>query len=760
LQGLAKRVTLRFNACTPKVVSGRTKGNVMQVKVRFLDNLRLEARFGDFTVVSDQPIRYKGDGTAPGPFDYFLASSALCAAYFAKVYCNARDIPTEDISIVQDNMVDPENRYQQTFRIRAELPEGMAEKDRTGIIRAMDRCTVKRVIQNDLGFEVDSIGVLGSESGLLYEDDSKSGTKTMILGKDRSLEETITHMSALIESLGIKIEIAEWRNLVPHVWSVHIRDADSPMCYTNGKGATKDAALCSALGEYLERMSNNFFYNDFYLGEQRAEADFVHYPNETWFKPGPNDSMPEGLMDERFLEIFDPDHELKASHLVDANSGAIERGICALPFVRQSDQKTVYIPANLIGNIFVSNGMSAGNTFYEARVQCLSEILERAVKNQIILEEVTLPDVPRSVLERFPTIVEGIEKLETQGFPVFVKDASLGGKFPVMCVAIMNPRTGGAFASFGGHPKFEVALERSLTELMQGRSFEGLNDIPPPTFNQFAIREPNNKVEHFIDSSGVISWKFFGHAADHEFCDWNLEGSTEEEYHYLMGILRDLGKEVYIAEYEGLGAHACRILVPGYSEIYEVEDLVWDNTNKALDFRSDILNIHSLDDTALLHLFEKLEESEMDEYTPIPELIGVAFDEHSAWGKCTIGELKGLIGLALGMHEEAKASVEAFLLYNDNVPARRRFYQALNAVLDITIREDLELQNYVPSLTRMYGEEILDNVIKSVSGELRFFGLMPTNMKLDGIDKHLKLIESYEKLQDARYRHHVSTSTR
>ena len=77
----------------------------MQVKVRFLDNLRLEASFDDFTVISDQPIRYKGDGTAPGPFDYFLASSALCAAYFAKAYCNARDIPTEDMSIVQDNIV-------------------------------------------------------------------------------------------------------------------------------------------------------------------------------------------------------------------------------------------------------------------------------------------------------------------------------------------------------------------------------------------------------------------------------------------------------------------------------------------------------------------------------------------------------------------------------------------------------------------------------------------------------------------------------
>ena len=731
----------------------------MQVKVRFLDNLRLEASFDDFTVISDQPIRYKGDGTAPGPFDYFLASSALCAAYFVKAYCKARDISTEDISIVQDNIVDPENRYQQLFKIRAELPEEISEKDRDGIIGAMDRCTVKRVIQNDLGFKVDSISVLGKDSGLLYESDSKDGAKTMILGKDCSLEETITKMSGLIESLGIKIEIAAWRNIVPHVWSVHIRDADSPMCFTNGKGATKDAALCSALGEYLERMSNNYFYNDYYLGEERAQAEFVHYPNEKWFQPGPNDSIPEGLMDERFMEIFDRDHELKASHLVDTNSGSIKRGICALPFRRQSDQETVHIPANLIGNIFVSNGMSAGNTLYEARVQCLSEIFERAVKKQIILEELTLPDVPKAVIEGFPTIATGIAKLEAQGFPVFVKDASLGGKYPVMCVAIMNPKTGGAFASFGGHPKFEVALERSLTELMQGRSFEGLNDVPPPTFNQFTIREPNNMVEHFIDSSGVVSWKFFGQAADYEFSDWNFSGSTEQEYQYLMGILRDLGKEVYIADYEDLGANACRILVPGYSEIYEAEDLVWSNTNKALAFRSDILNIHSLSDKALLRLLEELEESELDEYTPIPELIGVAFDENSPWGKCTTSELKGLICLALGKHEEAKEWVGLFLQYNDNVPARRRFYQVLDTVLDITLREDLELQNYLPSLTRMYGQEILENAVSSVSGKIRFFGLTPTNMKLDGIDKHLRLVESYEKLQVARHRHHASTSS-
>lgn len=722
----------------------------MQVKVRFLENLKLEANFDDFSIITDQPIRYKGDGTAPGPFDYFLASSALCAAYFVKVYCKARDISTDDISITQDNIVDPENRYQQTFQIRAELPESISEKDREGIIASMNRCTVKRVIQNNPGFKVNAINILGKESGLLYEGQGDPNAQTMILGKDCSLEETIKNMTGLIESLGIKIEIASWRNNIPHVWSVHIRDADSPMCFSNGKGATKDAALCSALGEYLERLSTNYFYNDYFLGEDISQGEFVHYPNEKWFKPGINDSLPKGLMDEHFLNIYNPDNELKSSHLIDSNSGNEERGICALPYERQSDKKTVYIPVNLIGNIFVSNGMSAGNTIYEARVQCLSEIFERAVKNQIILEEITLPDVPRSVLEKFPTILEGIEKLEAQGFPIVVKDASLGGKFPVMCVTLMNPKTGGVFPSFGAHPQFEVALERSLTELMQGRSFEGMNDVLPPTFNSHSVSEHNNIVEHFIDSTGVISWKFFSEEADFEFNHWDFKGSTEEEYNYLMDILKQLEKEVYIADYENLGAKACRILVPGYSEIYEPEDLIWDNHNKALNFRSDILNIHSLNDEALLNLIEKLEESELDDFMLISELIGIAFDENSVWGQCTIGELKTFIHLALKNYEEAKALAEVFITFNDNLQTRRLFFQALNVVLDIEIDEELELKNYIPNLTRMYGEEVLSYVISSVSGDIRFFGLTKTNMNLEGLDKHLKLIESYRKIQAAK----------
>ncbi|WP_085902878.1 OsmC domain/YcaO domain-containing protein [Kiloniella majae] len=719
----------------------------MEITVNFLDNLRLEAKFDDFTVTTDQPIRYKGDGTAPSPFDYFLASSALCAAYFVKLYCVSRDIPTDDIRVSQNNIIDPENRYNQTFQIQVELPDGISDRDRAGILRSADRCTVKKVIQEGPEFKIDPVKNL-DDSSLLESYESEGNTA--ILGKDLPLEQTIANMTAILSNIGIKIEAASWRNIVPNVWSLHIREAASPMCYTNGKGATKESALCSALGEYIERISCNFFYNDYYFGEEIAHSEFVHYPNEKWFKAGLDDALPEGLMDEYCWQLYDPDQELRASHLIDTNSGLVDRGICALPFTRSSDQKTVYFPSNLIENLFVSNGMSAGNTLYEAQVQCLSEIFERAVKREIIEEEIVLPDVPKEILEKYPHILVGIEELEAKGFPILVKDASLGGKFPVMCVTLMNPKTGGVFASFGAHPSFEVALERSLTELLQGRSFEGLNDVPLPTFSSHAVKEPGNFVEHFIDSTGVISWKFFSSKQDYEFCEWDFSGTTEEENQCLMKILKDLGKEVYIATYDDFEATACRILVPGYSEVYPAEDLIWDNTNKALIFREDILSIHSLSDTELESLLERLDESELDPYTVISGLIGIDFDENTVWGKLDIRELKILIYLALKEYEEAKDGIGDFLNFNENTVERVLFYRALDAVLDITIDDDLSIDDFLPNLTRMYGSEVMNNAVGSVTGDVKFCGLTKTSMKLEGLDKHLRLIESYKKLHKAR----------
>ena len=621
-------------------------------------------------------------------------------------------------------------------------------------MRSIERKKKKKVVQAGPEFVIETVENLDADAQALLTLKPTSDTSTYIAGKDLPLEQTIANMSGVLAALGIKIEIASWRNIIPHVWSLHIRDAHSPMCFTNGKGATKESALASALGEYIERLNNNHFYAGSFWGEDIANAAFVHYPNERWFKPGRKDALPTGILDDYCLQIYNPDGELRGSHLIDTNSGNAKRGICALPYVRHSDGEVVYFPSNLVENLFVSNGMSAGNTLAEAQVQCLSEIFERAVKREIIEGEIALPDVPQEVLAKYPSILAGIQGLEEQGFPVLVKDASLGGTYPVMCVTLMNPRTGGVFASFGAHPSLQVALERSLTELLQGRSFEGLNDLPRPTFASEAVTEPNNFVEHFIDSSGIVSWRFFSAKADHDFVEWDFsdsgENSNEQEAATLLGILEGMGKEVYTAVYDQLGAVACRMLVPGYSEVYPVDDLIWDNTNKALLFRADILNLHRLDDASLQALLERLENNELDDYGDIATLIGIEFDENTDWGQLTVLELKLLIHLALKQFELAHELVGAFLQYNDNTVERGLFYQALNVVLEVQLDDELALDDYVVNFRRMFGHARIDAALGSVDGSVRFFGLTPTSMELEGLDRHRRLIDSYKKMHTAR----------
>jgi ribosomal protein S12 methylthiotransferase accessory factor len=283
---------------------------------------------------------------------------------------------------------------------------------------------------------------------------------------------------------------------------------------------------------------------------------------------------------------------------------------------------------------------------------------------------------------------------------------------------------------------------------------EGLNDLPPPTFASEAVTEPNNFVEHFIDSSGIVSWRFFSAKSDYKFVEWdftsNGENANAQEAAILFGILKDIGKESYVAVYDQLGAIACRILVPGYSEVYPVEDLVWDNTNKALLFRKDILNLFNLDKAGLAALLDRLENNELDEYGDIATLIGIEFDENTVWGQLTVLELKLLIHLSIQQFDEAQELVGAFLQYNDNTIERKLFYQALDAALEVLLNDDLEMSNYEANFRRMFGDARMDAVLGSIDGSVRFYGLTPTSLQLEGLDRHHRLMDSYQKLHRAR----------
>ena len=579
--------------------------------------------------------------------------------------------------------------------------------------------------------------------------------QTFIPGKDAALEESIEKFQQKLTALGFNIEEASWLNPVPNVWSVHIRDKDCPQCFSNGKGASKKAALASALGEYFERLSTNYFWTDFYLGQDIANGDFVHYPNEKWFPIEDEALLPQGILDDRLFEHFDPNQELTPELLVDLQSGNYERGIVVLPYVRQSDQQTVYIPQSIISNLYVSNGMSAGNSQFEARVQGLSEVFERYVKNKIIAEAISLPLIPQEVMARYPSIQAAIDKLEQEGFPILAYDASLGGKYPVICVILLNPTNGTCFASFGAHPKFQVALERTVTELLQGRSLKDLDVFSPPSFNNDDVAEHANLETHFIDSSGLISWDLFKDTPDYEFADWNFSGKdTHEEYDNLMAIFRAEKKDVYIMDYNHLGVYACRIIVPGMSDIYPADDLIYANSNMGMDWREILLDLPHFhhDQETYQELLDELDEQGIDDATRVREFIGIVAPKASGWTTLRIGELKSMLYLALGDLDMALDWANWTYNMNSSVftAERANYYRCLINSLELFMDSQRDPQQYRMVFEKMYGKDAMAFAWGAIQGGNPFYNLPASDETLANFREHQKLLAAYAKLQKAK----------
>lgn len=568
-----------------------------------------------------------------------------------------------------------------------------------------------------------------------------------IPGKDASLEHAIDSMQARLAALGFDIEECSWLNPVDNVWSVHVRNRACHLMFTNGKGATQLAARASALGEYFERLSCNYFWNHYYLGDSVANADFAHYPRERWF-PVDGEAWPADLLTPELQAFYNPEGSIPAESLIDMNTGHYGRGICAIPYVRQRDGAEVFFPVNIISNLYVSNGMSAGNTQNEARAQALSEILERHVKFKVIAEGLCLPDVPEAVIARYPTIAAGIQGLREAGFGILVKDASLGGQYPVICVTMLNPRDQGVFASFGAHPRFEIALERALTELLQGRALEALDGFPPPGFDLDEVASAPNIEIHFVDSSGIVHWDFFGDTPDFDFVDWNFNdlesGSTADDYTWLAQRIHADGHDIYIADFDHLGVYACRILVPGMSEIYPVDDLEWENNSNGAVVRPAVVNLAELDDDQCGQLLDILNELNIADEKPVAALIGLAPDAGSPWADLRVGELKAMLALAVGDTAAIREGCEWVRQFEQLDAGRRRVYACIATLLDM---EDPNI--YEEALLSLFGEQTLDLASDLIDGVVRFFGLPSPGLDLAGCELHQRLLGEYAKVRAA-----------
>lgn len=537
-------------------------------------------------------------------------------------------------------------------------------------------------------------------------------SKTYLQGKDAALEDTIAKTDKLLKKRGFEVKAESLLNPVPNCWSAHIVSCDLPWISSNGKGTSREACLASGKVEFLERLATNFFFSDYYLGRDSESAEFVFFPDEKWFPVEELDRIPmlhpdgSELLNRQLRSFYNPENELTPDLLHDINSENSKRGICALPFQAISTGETVYFPVNILHNLYASNGMSAGNTPDESRAQALSEIVERYVKQIVISRGLCLPDVPREQSARCPAADSAIKALESRGFHVLVKDASLGGRFPVICVLLINPDNRGCYASFGANCRFEVALERTVVELLQGRNLDQLGEFPAPSHEIGPVSDSLNLESHFINSEGLLAWSMFRDNPEYTFSPWEFSGTTGEECRRLEKLIAEEGFTIYRAEYPYLGMYACRIIVPGMSEIYPVSDLLWNNSIAGASLRTHLLTLEQMSLKELREFYSIIEDLQFNEDQLISHAIGVVFEQESAWHSLRIGELKALITLAAGHPEEAYTWCGWCAGFGHLPPDRNRLMELIYNLISLALKGE-RISDYRKSLAAFYGEPIL-----------------------------------------------------
>ena len=529
------------------------------------------------------------------------------------------------------------------------------------------------------------------------------------LSKDAPLEDSIAKMETVLAEVGCETTFSHEKHPLEHCYSVNLASVEAPNhIYANGKGIVSKASMASALGEYIERLQTNEFFIDFHLPKRK------YYPDEVAF------TFDGAYLNDELRLFYNPAGELTTENLIDYNSDYDDM-IVSLPFVKQSNGDKVYIPLNILSNLYLSNGLATGNTPQEAKVQALSEIFERYVKTEIIKNGYALPEYPSEIVQSFGRLYSDILTLRKLGYIVEVLDASLGGKYPVTAISLINPKNASLFVSFGSHPILEVSLERTMTELMQGRGLENLDGFEVPTFDMSFVADSFNLESHFINSVGKLGFGFLSAAKSFEYAAWCYQGlGCQAELNYLTSILDSMGKEMYLREYCYLGFYSCQMVVPGVSEVYPIDDLIYNNRNCGKLIRNMVLNFGDYDPEEILAEIDSLDDS-----LDVARYIGVIFEN-----SFSMLEFKAQIHLCLDNHEEALFALEEGT-------------NKLGHIVAELLRLDkakLAWAEYEVALFNIFGRERVEKALRIVRGQE---DLVDTTLHAD----YHNILEMYDRLE-------------
>ncbi|MBS4536626.1 YcaO-like family protein [Clostridium sp. D2Q-14] len=405
--------------------------------------------------------------------------------------------------------------------------------------------------------------------------------------KDDIPSNTINKIRGLLNDTGIFTIEENWKNSAKGFHSVTIKIPNTNL-QTNGKGTSYEYALASGYAELLERLQNQaqfrlsvdispeaLKYRDFYYApdEEYVDIDEILASDEDWI-----------VYQIDKLDTYSGKKDL-LNHWKMMSDEDSDKDFVTLPYMNINNDKISHIPVKMISKLYMSNGMCAGNSMEEALVQGISEIFERAVNKEIINNRITPPTIPRYEINKYPRLDNMISEIESSGnFKVIIKDCSLDKGYPVTGVILINKDNNSYFVKFGSHPKFEISLERTLTELLQGQDVKNMMGITEFSYMNH-IDDADNLMGILVNGSGRYPKEFFETEPSYTFESIQDvgEATNRDMLEYLVNILYKENYEVFIRDVSYLGFPSYHVIVPGFSEVEEVVDTL--SLDKYLEFR-------------------------------------------------------------------------------------------------------------------------------------------------------------------------------
>lgn len=487
--------------------------------------------------------------------------------------------------------------------------------------------------------------------------------------KDASPGQTVETIKSILKNIGIELEETWYDSGIENCWSLscNVKGATEPTAH--GKGITKDFARASAYGEFMERLQSGLFFYKF----QSIECDEAM--NLHSYAP-----------DKKYMTVQELiDNGEWMDHLIDTYGNGLTREkiaaqckmyactsedrILTIPFYSLFEDKYVYLPAAFAEHMYSANGCCVGNTKNEAWIHALSEIMERKGNIAMLVSGESAPEIPEDVLEQFPTVMKILKKMRSyKNLDIKVFDFSNGLKIPVISTRIINKDTQRYIVNTGADPILEIAIQRTLTEIMQGRNIEQIatygNSQVLSKLSDFPV--VHNVLNLLETGNGLFTADFFAEEITcNKTCTAFVDNSgktNEELLPIVLEYYKTLRKPVYIRNYSFLNFHCYKFIVPGFSESrsfrlqekiqeYALADIA------AKVFRQPVKATN--EDIAILPMFYNMIQTARSRFGSFPKLAGIPMDITT--GSNFLLPTLSYVFYRLGNYKNAIGYIEQFL---------------------------------------------------------------------------------------------------